>query len=139
MADVAFIALGSNLGDRAAYLDRARCALSLLEGSRLLAASRVEETAPFGDTAQPPYLNQMIALRTPLEPARLLAELHRVERSLGRVRRTRWGARTIDLDLVCLGDRTSKDPGLLLPHPGLESRTFWQREAAELRALLAAA
>lgn len=139
MADVAFIALGSNLGDRAAYLDRARSALDLLPGSRLIAASRVEETAPFGDTAQPPYLNQMIALRTSLEPVVLLAELHRVERSLGRVRRARWGARTIDLDLVSLGERESADASLRLPHPGLETRAFWQREAAELRALLAAA
>lgn len=139
MPDVALVALGSNLGDRAAYLAAARGALALLPGTRLLATSRVEETVPFGTAAQGPYLNQMVALRTSIAPLPLLGELQRIERALGRVRRTRWGARTIDLDLVRHGDLTLDHPALALPHPGLASRDFWRRELAELDALLAVA
>lgn len=139
MADLALVALGSNLGDRRALLGGARGALSLLAGTRLVALSPVEETAPFGTGAQGPYLNQMVALRTALAPLALLRELLRIERSLGRARRTRWGARTIDLDLVRHGTREVRLPALVLPHPGLATRDFWQREIAWLTALPAVA
>ena len=140
MRELAFVALGSNLGDRRAHLDRARAALSLLPASRLVAVSSVEETAPLGAMAQPPYLNQMAALETALDPESLLIALQRIERSLGRVRGTRWSARTIDLDLVRHGDRQLRTATLELPHPGLATRTFWQRELAELaRAMTTAA
>jgi 2-amino-4-hydroxy-6-hydroxymethyldihydropteridine diphosphokinase len=135
VADIAFVALGSNLGDRRALLSGARDALSRVRATRLIAVSRVEETAPFGTAAQGPYLNQMVALRTALAPHSMLAELHRVERSLGRVRRCRWGPRTIDLDLVRQGTHTVCDGALTLPHPGIASRDFWRRELAELAAL----
>ena len=139
MSERAFVALGSNLGDRAAYLASALSALSLLPNTRLSAASTVEETAPFGPAAQGPYLNQMVALETSLPPLALLAELQRIERSLGRVRRTRWGARTIDLDLVRMDAVDMLSPPRVLPHPGLPARDFWQRELAELEAMLGAA
>ena len=139
MSERAFVALGSNLGDRAAYLASALSALSLLPDTRLSAASTVEETAPFGPAAQGPYLNQMVALETSLPPLALLAELQRIERSLGRVRRARWGARTIDLDLVRMDAVDMRSPTLVLPHPGLPARDFWQRELAELEAILGAA
>jgi 2-amino-4-hydroxy-6-hydroxymethyldihydropteridine diphosphokinase len=132
MREVAFVALGSNLGDRLAHLDRARVALSLLPASRLVAVSSIEETAPLGAMAQPPYLNQMAALETALTPEALLAWLQRIERSLGRVRGTRWSARMIDLDVVRHGDRRMRSATLELPHPGLAARPFWQRELAEL-------
>src|SRR5215208_4793857 len=77
--ELAFIALGSNLGERAARLAQARAALSLIPGSRVVALSSIEETAPLGGLAQPPYLNQMVALHTTLEPLALLLELHRIE------------------------------------------------------------
>ena len=136
MAEVAYVALGSNMGDRAAYLATARVALAREPHTRLLAASRVEETAPFGPVPQGPYLNQMVALSTSLPPLVLLAELHRVERALGRVRGTRWGPRTIDLDLVRYGNHTLDLPTLTLPHPGAATRDFWQREMAELASWL---
>jgi len=107
-------------------------ALSLLPSSRLAAVSSVEETAPLGAMAQPPYLNQMVALDTGLSPRALLAALHAIERALGRSRGARWGARTIDLDLVRFGDREVQSAALRLPHPGLPTREFWQRELAEL-------
>lgn len=133
MGDVAYIALGSNLGDREAHLARARDALKALPRSRLLAASRVEETAPFGPAPQGAYLNQMVAIETELEPRELLDRLHDIEHDAGRTREVRWGPRTLDLDIVLFGALTSDDPALTLPHPGLAEREFWRRELAELR------
>ena len=130
------VALGSNLGDRAAWLASARAALSLLPGTRIVAASSIEETIPFGPAAQGPYLNQMLALESALPPAALLHALLAIEHQLGRVRRERWGARVIDLDLVRIGAATIQSPGLVLPHPGLLDRAFWQRELAELDRML---
>jgi 2-amino-4-hydroxy-6-hydroxymethyldihydropteridine diphosphokinase len=136
MSERAYIALGSNLGDRAAHLDRARVAISLLPATRLEALSSVEETAPLGAMAQPPYLNQMIAVRTRIAPKALLDALHGIESALGRVRTSRWAPRTIDLDLVRYGNHRVDDAALTLPHPGLPRREFWQRELHELDDLL---
>jgi 2-amino-4-hydroxy-6-hydroxymethyldihydropteridine diphosphokinase len=135
MRDIAFIALGSNLGDRNAHLAYARAALAALPGSRLLGVSGIEETAPLGGPAQGPYLNQMVALETTLEPRVLLVSLQRIERDAGRTRDERWAPRTLDLDIVRFGVQAVRDPDLTVPHPGLESRDFWQRELAELGAL----
>jgi 2-amino-4-hydroxy-6-hydroxymethyldihydropteridine diphosphokinase len=136
MSDTAFVALGSNLGDRAAYLAAARAAISLTAGVRLVAASAVEETAPIGTTVQGPYLNQMVAVDTMLSPDGLLVELQRIERHLGRLRGVRWGPRTIDLDIVRYEDVQTRSATLQLPHPGLEGRAFWQRELTELLQIL---
>ena len=137
MADLAFIALGSNLGDRARFLATARDAMNSLPGSRVLAATAEEETAPLGAAPQGPYLNQMLALETTLEPRELLAALHDIERRAGRVRAERWGPRTLDLDIVEIDGRTVSEPGLTVPHPELPHRDFWRRELDEVRAKLA--
>jgi len=126
------VALGSNMGDRAGHLAYAREHLGKLPDTRLIAASRVEETAPLGPVAQAPYLNQMVLLETTLEPAALLEHCRRIEAERGRVRRERWGPRTLDLDIVRYGDQTVRQPGLTIPHPELPNREFWQREIAEL-------
>jgi len=126
------VALGSNLGDRAAHLAHARERLGALPGTRLVAASRIEETKPLGPVAQPTYLNQMVLLETTLEPAALLEECRRIETERGRERRERWGPRTLDLDIVRYGDMTVRQPDLTIPHPELPNRDFWQREIAEL-------
>lgn len=139
MRDVVLVALGGNLGDRAAYLASARAALTLLREVELLAVSRVEETAPLGAAVQGPYLNQMVAVSTTRTPESLLGALQAIERRLGRVRGRRWGARTIDLDIVRFGSRSVSTPVLELPHPGLSDREFWQREVAELTVILNAA
>ena len=136
MSERAYVALGSNVGDRAAHLDRARVAISLLPATRIEALSSVEETAPLGAMAQLPYLNQMLTVRTGMAPMALLRALHGIESSLGRVRASHWGPRTIDLDLVRYGDRQVNSPALTLPHPGLPRRDFWQRELRELDVLL---
>jgi 2-amino-4-hydroxy-6-hydroxymethyldihydropteridine diphosphokinase len=136
MRDLAFIALGSNLGDRAAYLSRARAALAALPRSRVLATSVVEETAPLGPVEQGAYLNQMVALETELTPRELLLELQRIERDEQRTRDVRWGPRTLDLDIVCFERQTARDPDLVVPHPRMADRDFWQRELHELRGSL---
>ena len=136
MRELALVALGSNLGDRAAFLASARSALSLLPDTRLVAASRVEETLPLGGAAQAPYLNQMVAMDTGLSPRQLLERLAMIERRLGRVRSGRWAARTIDLDIVRFGDAHIDEPTLTVPHPGLADREFWQREVSELDRLI---
>lgn len=132
---IAYIALGSNLGDREAYLAFGRERIAALPESRLVQASRVEETAPLGDIPQGPYLNQMVAVETALPAEVLLDALHGIERAAGRERRVRWGPRTLDLDLVLVEGETRDDERLVLPHPGLRDRDFWQRELAELRAV----
>jgi len=133
----AFIALGSNLGDRDAHLAWARRRLAELPETTVLAVSRVEETAPLGGLDQPPYRNQMLALETALTPDALLAACQEIERERGRVRRERWASRVLDLDLVRFGDRVERRAGLILPHPGIADRGFWQRELAELEGALA--
>ena len=135
MTERALIALGSNVGARESHLAVARAAISVLPATRLIAASRVEETPPFGTGAQRPYLNQMVLVATRLEPLDLLRALQRVERRQGRVRARRWGARIIDLDIVRYGDRVMRTSALVLPHPGLPHREFWHRELRELAAV----
>ncbi len=127
-----YVALGSNLGDRAAHLAYGRARLAALPRTRMLRESRVEETAALGPVPQGPYLNQMVLLETALEPAELLRLLHAIEAERGRVRLVRWGPRTLDLDIVRYGDRVECGSDLTLPHPELPQRDFWQREIAEL-------
>jgi 2-amino-4-hydroxy-6-hydroxymethyldihydropteridine diphosphokinase len=133
MRDVAYIALGSNLGDRDEHLARARDALARLPSSRVVAESSIEETAPLGRFDQPMYLNQMVALETALTPRELLHGLQSIEEREGRTRHRRWDSRTLDLDIVCFDAQTASEPDLEIPHPGLANRAFWQRELAELR------
>lgn len=132
MRDVAYIALGSNLGDRQQLLASARAALAALPESRVIGASSIEETEPVGEVPQPRYLNQMVALETSLAPRALLDALQRIERDAGRTRDVRWGPRTLDLDIVCFARQEVHDEHLVVPHPELPNRDFWQRELAEL-------
>jgi 2-amino-4-hydroxy-6-hydroxymethyldihydropteridine diphosphokinase len=131
--DVAYVALGSNLGDRHQHLANARAELAALPHCKIIRESSVEETPPLGPADQPHYLNQMIALETTLSPHELLARLLDIERKAGRERRVRWGPRTLDLDIVCFDRQIVHDPDLHVPHPELPNRDFWQRELVELR------
>jgi 2-amino-4-hydroxy-6-hydroxymethyldihydropteridine diphosphokinase len=132
--ELVYVALGSNLGDRDAHLGAARTALAALPDTTLVAASTVEETEPLGGKRQPPYLNQMVLLETRLDPRTLLRALQAIERAQGRERTERWGSRTLDLDIVRFGDRRVTEPDLIIPHPELSHRKFWQRELAEIEA-----
>lgn len=129
-----YVALGSNLGDRQEHLRAAREALAALPHTSIIAESTIEETAPLGGMSQPPYLNQMVLLATALEPRQLLEALQEIERAQGRRRAERWGARTLDLDIVRFGERRVSESDLIIPHPELSNRDFWRRELAELEA-----
>jgi 2-amino-4-hydroxy-6-hydroxymethyldihydropteridine diphosphokinase len=124
---LAYVGLGSNLGDREATIRRAIAALP-----GVLAVSELRETDPVGVTAQPAFLNGAIALETELSPRELLETLLAVERQLGRERRERWGPRTIDLDVLLYGGETVDEPGLTVPHPRLHERRFALEPLAEL-------
>ena len=126
------MALGSNIGDRDAHLAHARARLGALPGTRVIAASRVEETDPLGPVPQGPYLNQMVLLETTLTPSELLAHGRAIEAERGRERHERWGPRTLDLDIVRYGAQSVREPDLTIPHPELPNRDFWRREIAEL-------
>ena len=128
----AFVALGSNIGDRAGHLAFARRRLSGLPNTQLVAESCIEETAALGTLPQGAYLNQMVLLHTALDPHTLLAGCLDIERDAGRIRRERWAARTLDLDIVRFGDLVLDEPELRVPHPELPNRPFWQRELEEL-------
>ena len=129
----AWVALGTNLGEREEHLAWARRRLGELPGTRLLGASAIEETAPLGDIPQPHYLNQMVLLETALPPRILLDTCLKIERETGRVRGPdKWGPRTLDLDIVRFGTRRLRDPDIRVPHPQLPHRDWWQREIEEL-------
>jgi len=115
----AWVALGSNLGDRTGYLALARESLADTPGVVRVVAGAVEETAPLGGLDQP-------------APSELLVRCHQIERDAGRERTSPWCSRTLDLDLVRYGDALCDLPTLVLPHPGLRDRTFWAREIAAL-------
>lgn len=127
-----WIALGSNLGDRATHLGFARDSLSGTAGILTVIAGSVEETPPLGGLEQPPYLNQMLKVETSIAPRLLLSICHDIERAAGRERTSKWCSRTLDLDLVRYGDLMCDVPDLTLPHPGLRDRAFWAREVAAL-------
>ena len=133
MIDVAYVALGSNLGDRHAFLARGRDAIAALPGCEIVGTSSIDDTAPLGDADQPRYLNQMIAVQTILAPRELLGHLLEIEAREGRTRGQRWGSRTLDLDIVCYDRQTADEPDLHVPHRELPNRDFWLRELAELR------
>ena len=116
------VGVGSNLGDR---FDHLRAAVDgLASVSRIVAESSVYETAPIGGPDQGPFLNAVVVIETARTPRGLLRELLAIERSRGRVRDTRWGPRTLDLDLI-LSDRWSVSmPGLTVPHPRMLDRRF---------------
>jgi 2-amino-4-hydroxy-6-hydroxymethyldihydropteridine diphosphokinase len=115
--------LGSNLGDRAGYLEAARVALPTA-GITVVKASRVAETEPVGVRDQPPFLNQVLEVETSLEPRPLLDAVKNVERQLGRTASERWGPREIDIDILTYGGRTVDEVGLHIPHAELQNRPF---------------
>jgi 2-amino-4-hydroxy-6-hydroxymethyldihydropteridine diphosphokinase len=134
----AYIGLGSNLGDRGAYLERAVDLLRADEGINVVAVSSFRETEPVGLREQPRFLNGAAAVETDLSARELLDRLLAVERELGRERTgLRFGPRTIDLDLLLYGRETIDEPGLAVPHPRLQERAFVLEPLVELEPSLA--
>jgi 2-amino-4-hydroxy-6-hydroxymethyldihydropteridine diphosphokinase len=132
------IALGSNRGDRFELLRSAAAAVAGVDEVRILAASTIEETEPIGP-AQPAFLNQMLLVETTLPLPALLGRLQVIEAAHGRERTLAKGPRTLDLDIVWAEQVTITTADLLVPHPGVNDRDFWQRELAELLGIDAAA
>jgi 2-amino-4-hydroxy-6-hydroxymethyldihydropteridine diphosphokinase len=120
----AYVALGSNLADPAAQVERGFAALAALPGTRLRARSRLYRTPPWGVVDQPAFVNAAAALETSLAPRALLEALLAIEAGAGRVRGVRNGPRTLDLDLLAYGDCELREAGLTLPHPRLHERAF---------------
>lgn len=122
----AVLALGANLGNRLETLQGAVDALEDTPGLRVKAVSPVYETEPWGvePGSQPSYLNAVTLVKTTLPPSSLLERAHAVEEAFHRVREERWGARTIDVDIIAYADVVSDDPVLTLPHPRAHERAF---------------
>ncbi len=120
---VAFIGLGSNLGDRLAYLRAAINAIKLLGDP--IAISSVYESEPHGvDEDQPIYLNMVLAIKTQFEPMELLGKLLDIERANGRIRNRATESRNLDVDILMVDDIVLDDPDLAIPHPRMHEREF---------------
>ena len=123
----AFLGLGSNLGDRERYLRDAIAGLP-----DVVAVSKIYETEPVGGPEQGPYLNCVVELDTELTPHQLLDVAHRLEDEAGRVRVERWGPRTLDVDVLLVGDLVVDEPDLVVPHPRMWERDFVLRPLRDL-------
>lgn len=128
----AYVALGSNLGDRRAYLEGAVEALRALPDCRVGEVSDFIETKPFGGVEQGDFLNGCLALDTLLYPLELLHELQKIEQAAHRERLIHWGPRTLDLDLLFYEDEILDTPELILPHPGIPGRAFVLEPLAQI-------
>lgn len=138
-ANVAYLALGSNLGDRAAHIQSAIEHLRRINGVEVQADSSMIETAPVGLPNQGPYLNAAVKVMTTLPPRQLLQACLHIEQAHGRDRRQqqRWGPRTLDIDVLLYGDAIIDDPGpprLRIPHPHMTEREFVLRPLAQIAA-----
>lgn len=128
----AFVAIGSNLGERLRLIEQGIGALKLLQGCKVEKVSQIITTKPYGVTDQPDFLNGMIALRTLLLPLELLDCLQEIERAAGRERLVHWGPRTLDLDLIFYDDAIIDTERLKVPHPDMQNREFVLKPLAEL-------
>ena len=117
----AYLSLGSNVGDRKAHLLEAIPILAEGDAARL---SNVYETEPVGGVAQDDFWNLVVELETDASPRELLERARRAEVQAQRTREVRWGPRTLDVDVLLVGDETSDDPEILVPHPRLYERAF---------------
>ena len=121
---VAYLSLGSSMGDRKAYLDRAVELLSKSSGIKVKKVSSYIQTEPVGGVAKNTFLNCAAEIQTYLSPHALLDEIQRIESECGRVRKERWGDRTLDIDIIFFGDKRVNDETLTIPHPDYNNRDF---------------
>lgn len=128
----AYLALGSNMGDKKGWLDMAVKRLEERADCQVTAVSDYIVTEPYGGVEQEDFLNAALALRTLLEPEELLQALHEIEREAGRVRDVRWGPRTLDLDILLYDDRIVDTPELHIPHREMHLRDFVLRPLAQI-------
>ena len=129
---IVYISIGSNLGDREKYCQRAIEKVGQLPTTKLLKISSLIETDPVGKTDQPQFINGVMKIETKLSPHELLENLQKIENDLGRVRDEKWGPRTIDLDILFYDDLKVKEKNLTLPHPEINNRPFIAKVLAEI-------
>jgi 2-amino-4-hydroxy-6-hydroxymethyldihydropteridine diphosphokinase len=127
----AYILLGSNMGRRSSFLQKAKQQIELLSG-RIVKESSVYQTAAWGNTKQQDFLNQIIIIQTKQLPHELMQTLLSIETNLGRVRTVKFGPRTIDLDILFYDDLIHRSPAVTLPHPAIQDRRFVLVPLAEL-------
>ncbi len=133
----AYLGIGSNLGDRAARLQEAVDGLAAADGVTIADVSPVYETDPVGGPEQPQYLNAVVAVDTDRTPRELLEIAQRLEDEAERVRGERWGPRTLDVDVLLVGDEEVAEPDLVVPHPRMYERAFVMVPLADLDPMLA--
>ncbi|MDT8376227.1 MAG: 2-amino-4-hydroxy-6-hydroxymethyldihydropteridine diphosphokinase [Mariprofundaceae bacterium] len=126
------IALGGNLGDVKQTFIQARNELNAAAEIRLLESSKLYKTPPAGPAGQPDYLNAVVEVETSFKPGTLLALLHRIEDAHGRMRTERWGARTLDLDILTYGDVQLTSEALTIPHAMISKRMFVLRPLCDI-------
>jgi len=119
-----FLGLGSNLGARQDFLNRAAAEITRLPGVHLIWCSSVYETDPYGNTAQGKFLNAVVEIETSFDPPGLMGELRRIEKELGRTPSAHWGPREIDIDILLYDGLVHSGDGLEVPHPDMERRKF---------------
>lgn len=128
----AYIAVGSNMGDREAYIQNAILALKEHDEIAVTKVSELLETEPYGVTEQPKFLNGMLEVKTLLDPEELLKVLHEIEQAADRKRELRWGPRTLDLDIVFYDKLVYETETLVIPHVDMENREFVLKPLAQL-------
>ncbi len=128
----AFLGLGSNLGNRAGYLEDALQSLDAHQCIRILARSSMYDTDPVGEIAQPNFLNMVVEIETSLPPTELLELCLTIEESNGRVRSVKWGPRTLDIDILFYSNKIIEIDGLRIPHPEAHRRLFVVKPMAEI-------
>ena len=129
---ICYIGIGSNLGDRRAYIDKAIEALSGNGYIKVTGISNIYETDPVSDIPQGKFLNGVIEIEASLDPEKLLNELNTIERRLGRKRTIRNAPRSIDLDILYYGDENINKEDLTIPHPRIQEREFVLKGLREL-------
>lgn len=128
---IVFLLLGSNLGNKKEILDQAIELLNQKVGLVIL-QSKDYETKPWGVTDQPDFLNLAVAIHTRLKPLEILEQTQSIENQLGRVRKEKWGARLIDIDIIFYGEEIINLPDLKVPHPLMQDRDFALNPLAEI-------
>lgn len=130
---ICFLGVGSNLGDRLKNIRAALKKINNLPGTKIIKTSKIIQSFPLGGPGgQPNFLNAAVKLRTKLTPYQLLKKLKSIENELGRRKTLRWGARTIDLDILLFADRIVKTKNLKIPHPSLLERDFVMKPLLEI-------
>lgn len=129
----AYIALGSNLNNPKKQLKIAVRHISAIPQTILLSQSSIYQTKPIGPQNQPDFMNQVIAIETPLLAHALLYALQAIENTMGRVRTTHWGPRIIDCDILLFGDEIINTDDLIIPHPEMHKRDFVLKPLSEIK------